>query len=81
MGVRGDCMFEDKTINAQKAGASALLVMNTENSVFIMSGKKVSEDINNGVPPNLQKRYSNNGHLETGSEVIYCSIVIHIICV
>ena len=61
MASRGDCMFEDKTYIAQSNGAKGLIVMNTEDNVFIMSGKKLSEDQMNGVPISQQERYGNKG--------------------
>lgn len=36
---RGDCMFQEKATVARKAGAEALVVINNENNVFIMSGQ------------------------------------------
>eukprot|EP01035_Chromulina_nebulosa_P019328 gene19328-25192_t len=38
---RGLCMFEDKTINAEKNGAKAIIVRNTEDELFMMSGKSI----------------------------------------
>ena len=38
---RGNCMFEDKTRIAESAGAVALIVVNTEDVLFLMSGKKI----------------------------------------
>lgn len=35
---RGECNFQDKTINAQAAGAKALILSNNEDSIFIMTG-------------------------------------------
>ena len=37
---RGECMFEEKAISAQEGGALALIVSNSEDALFIMSGKK-----------------------------------------
>ena len=36
---RGECMFEDKAVIAAKEGASALIVANTDDSLFVMVGK------------------------------------------
>jgi hypothetical protein len=41
---RGDCMFEDKALIAQKAGASALIITNTEDNLFMMVGKQQVEE-------------------------------------
>lgn len=39
MGIRGDCMFEEKALNAQAGGADGVIIANTEEVLFIMSGK------------------------------------------
>jgi len=44
---RGGCMFEEKAHIAERAGAKALIVINNENSVFIMSGQR-SDDKSDG---------------------------------
>jgi len=36
---RGDCMFEDKAEKAYTSGARALIVVNDEDGLFVMSGK------------------------------------------
>ncbi len=49
---RGDCMFEEKAALAEKAGADALVVINNQNSVFIMSGSASGEaDATSEMPP------------------------------
>jgi len=35
---RGDCMFEEKVINAEDGGAKGVIVVNTEPNLFMMSG-------------------------------------------
>lgn len=35
---RGDCFFEEKTLNAQAAGAIAVIICNPENDLFTMGG-------------------------------------------
>jgi mannosidase alpha-like ER degradation enhancer 2 len=37
---RGDCMFEEKAVVAGEQRAEALIVINNENNVFIMSGQR-----------------------------------------
>lgn len=44
---RGGCMFEDKAMIAQKSGAAAVIVSNTEDFLFLMSGKKNIEELIN----------------------------------
>ena len=36
---RGQCLFEEKSLMAQKHGASAVVVVNSENNLFMMVGK------------------------------------------
>lgn len=38
---RGDCMFEEKAERAHSGGAQALIVVNDEDGLFVMSGKAV----------------------------------------
>jgi hypothetical protein len=38
---RGDCMFEEKAEKAHSGGAQALIVVNDEDGLFVMSGKAV----------------------------------------
>jgi hypothetical protein len=44
---RGGCMFEDKAIIAQNSGAAAVIVSNTDDYLFLMSGKKNVEELIN----------------------------------
>ena len=34
-------MFEEKTLIAQKKGAVATVIVNTDDSIFVMAGKQV----------------------------------------
>eukprot|EP01038_Epipyxis_sp_PR26KG_P008658 gene8658-11701_t len=49
---RGVCLFEEKSINSFKAGASGLIVINTEDQVFLMAGKKEVAALEGEVLPN-----------------------------
>ncbi len=56
LAMRGGCLFEDKALLAQNAGAAALIVANVNDNLFIMSGKDSVDDT-----PSIKKKDNKKG--------------------